>query len=71
MALLCSVGRRTPEDGGSYKPSTIEYFNNFEINDIVRFHWTYDHRPRINRFIEQEDDSFIPFYKGSPVLMQK
>ena len=56
-----------PEDGGSYKPSTIEYFNNFEINDIVRFHWTYDHRPRINRFIEQEDDTFIPFYKGSPV----
>ena len=56
-----------PEDGGSYKTSTLQYFNNFKISDQVRFHWNYDHRPRINRFIEQEDDTFVPFYEGEPV----
>ena len=54
-----------PEDGGAYHPKTLEFLKNFEINDPVSFLWSYDYRPRIERFIEQEkDDVFIPFYEG-------
>jgi hypothetical protein len=56
-----------PEDGGSYNPKTLEYFNNFNELDSVRFVWSYDHRPRIERFVEQPKDNFIPFYEGKPV----
>ena len=56
-----------PEDGGRYHSRTLEFFENFEISNQVRFYWTYDHRPRIERFIEQEDDTFIPFYYGKTV----
>lgn len=56
-----------PEEGGRYHSRTLEFFENFEISNQVRFYWTYDHRPRIERFIEQEDDTFIPFYYGKTV----
>jgi hypothetical protein len=56
-----------PEEGGRYHSRTLEFFGNFEISNQVRFYWTYDHRPRIERFIEQEDDTFIPFYYGKTV----
>ena len=54
-----------PEDGGAYNPKTLELFDNYETNDPVRFSWSYDFRPRIDRFIEQEkEDVFVPFYMG-------
>ncbi len=54
-----------PEDGGGYNPKTVEFFDNFKINDPVRFAWSYDFRPRIEKFMEQEkDDVFVPFYEG-------
>jgi hypothetical protein len=57
-----------PEDGGEYHPKTLEFFDNFEIDDPVRFVWSYDYRPRIDRFIEQEeDDAFVPFYEGKSI----
>ena len=56
-----------PEEGGGYHSRTLEFFEDFEISNQVRFYWTYDHRPRIERFIEQEDDTFIPFYYGKTV----
>lgn len=56
-----------PEEGGRYHPRTLEFFETFEISNQVRFYWTYDHRPRIERFIEQEDDTFIPFFYGKSV----
>ena len=57
-----------PEDGGEYNPKTLEFFDNFEIDDPVRFVWSYDYRPRIDRFIEQEeDDVFVPFYEGKSI----
>ena len=57
-----------PEDGGEYHPKTLEFFDNFEIYDPVRFAWSYDYRPRIDRFIEQEkDDVFVPFYEGKSI----
>ncbi len=57
-----------PEDGGEYHPKTLEFFDNFEINDPVRFFWSYDYRPRIDRFIlQEEDDVFVPFYEGKSI----
>lgn len=57
-----------PDDGGGYHPATVEFFDNFEENDPVRFKWSYDYRPRIDRFIEQEDeDAFVPFYEGKTI----
>ena len=53
-----------PEDGGRYNPDTLEFFKFFEVSTPVRFLWSYDHRPRIDRFIEQEEDVFVPFYIG-------
>ena len=65
MAILCTVEGGLPEDGGAYNPKTLELFDNYETNDPVRFSWSYDFRPRIDRFIEQEkEDVFVPFYMG-------
>ena len=57
-----------PDEGGGYHPKTLEFFDNFELSDPVRFKWSYDYRPRIDRFIEQEDDDvFVPFYEGKTI----
>lgn len=54
-----------PEQGGSYHEKTIEFFDNFKVYDPVRFAWSYDIRPRIERFVEQEkEEAFVPFYEG-------
>ena len=57
-----------PEHGGSYHSETLEFFEVFEVSTPVHFIWSYDHRPRIDRFIEQEEDVFVPFYIGKPPL---
>ena len=54
--------------GGTYNPKTLEFFNKFEVNESVRVVWSYDHRPRIERFIEQEkEEVFVPFYEGKNI----
>lgn len=57
-----------PEVGGTYNPKTLEFFKKFEVNESVRVVWSYDHRPRIERFIEQEkEEVFVPFYEGKNI----
>ena len=57
-----------PESGGGYNPTTLAFFDKFDVNDPVRIVWSYDHRPRIERFIEQErEDVFVPFYEGKTI----
>ena len=57
-----------PEAGGSYNPTTLAFFDKFNVNEPVRIVWSYDHRPRIERFIEQEiEDVFVPFYEGKTI----
>lgn len=57
-----------PESGGKYNPETLEFFDNFEIDDQISFAWSYDFRPRIDRFILQEqEDVFVPFYEGNSI----
>ena len=57
-----------PESGGGYNPTTLAFFDKFDVNEPVRIVWSYDHRPRIERFIEQEiEDVFVPFYEGKTI----
>lgn len=57
-----------PESGGEYNPETLEFFDNFKIDDQISFAWSYDFRPRIDRFILQEkQEVFVPFYEGKSI----
>ncbi len=54
-----------PENGGGYDTESLEFLDESDPNLPIRFSWTYDLRPRFDRFIdESKEDEFVPFYEG-------
>ncbi len=55
-----------PEEGGGYDTEKLGFLDEIDPNLPIRFSWSYDFRPRIDKFIEDEDDEdeFVPFYVG-------
>ncbi|MBN37497.1 MAG: hypothetical protein CMI29_03445 [Opitutae bacterium] len=55
-----------PEHGGGYDTESLDFLNDADPNLPIRFSWSYDFRPRFEKFIEEaeEEEKFVPFYEG-------
>jgi hypothetical protein len=54
-----------PENGGGYDTESLNFLNDVDPNLPIRFSWSYDFRPRFDKFIEEdEEEEFIPFHQG-------
>jgi hypothetical protein len=54
-----------PENGGGYDTERLNFLNDFDPNLPIRFSWSYEFRPRFDKWIEEEEeDEFVPFYEG-------
>ena len=52
-----------PENGGGYDPKIFGFLKDHRPTDPVRFYWSYDVRPRIERFIDKYEEEDVPFYE--------
>jgi len=54
-----------PENGGGYDTERLNFLNDFDPNLPIRFSWSYEFRPRFDKWIvEVEEEEFVPFYQG-------
>ncbi len=54
-----------PENGGGYDTERLNFLNDFDPNLPIRFSWSYEFRPRFDKWIEEEEEEeFVPFYQG-------
>jgi hypothetical protein len=55
-----------PENGGGYDTKSLGLLNEVDPNLPIRFSWSYDFRPRFDKFIEdtEDEEEFVPFHQG-------
>ena len=54
-----------PENGGGYDTERLNFLNDVDPNLPIRFSWSYEFRPRFDKWIEEEEEEeFVPFYQG-------
>ena len=54
-----------PENGGGYDTERLNFLNDVDPNLPIRFSWSYEFRPRFDKWIEEEEEEeFVPFYHG-------
>ncbi|MBT3635654.1 MAG: hypothetical protein HN531_01840 [Opitutae bacterium] len=57
-----------PENGGGYDTESLNFLNEVDPNLPIRFSWSYDFRPRFDKFIEEEEEEvFVPFHQGRSI----
>ena len=54
-----------PENGGGYDSERLNFLDEVDPNLPIRFSWSYEFRPRFDKWIEEEEEEeFVPFYQG-------
>ena len=57
-----------PENGGGYDTESLNFLDDVDPNLPIRFSWSYDFRPRFDKFVEEEEEEeFVPFHQGRSI----
>ena len=67
MEILCSLERWFARKwGGGYDSERLNFLDEVDPNLPIRFSWSYEFRPRFDKWIEEEEEEeFVPFTKES------